>query len=64
MAISLSLGAMSFTRVTDIEIALRNVFQPGYHPQSCRLAAPRRTDKHDKLFIFNMKVKIIDSRFF
>ena len=42
----------------DDKVAARDILKSRNHTQSCRFAAARRTDKNDKLAVFNVQVEI------
>ena len=46
--------------VTDVEVAGRDVFQTGHHPQQGGLTAARWPDKYGELTVFDIEIDIVD----
>ena len=46
--------------VADLQLALRDLLEPGHHPQRGRLAAPGRADQNEELAVLDTQVQIVD----
>ena len=44
----------------NVQLAFRNLFQTGNHPQSSGLTAAGRTDQNDKFLVFDFQVEVAD----
>ena len=63
MAMSRSFGGTSLTKpVADVDLAVRDVLEPGDHAQRRRLAAAGRADHDDEFLVGNFEVDVVHHR--